>query len=94
MFPAIRDCGLGAASREKFKKQISFIKIHYNYEKFSRQSEDLTTRRMLVQDLQHNYPEITDIDYDTFFSMDLMNLHTLIEIKKLDARLNRCARMI
>ena len=48
MFPAIRDHGLGAASREKFKKQISFIKIHYNYEKFSRQSEDLTTRRMLV----------------------------------------------
>ena len=49
---------------------------------------------MLVQDLQQNYPEIQDIDYDTFFSSNLMDLHTLIELKKLDTKMQTAALMI
>jgi hypothetical protein len=49
---------------------------------------------MLVQDLQQNYPEIQDIGYDTFFTMDLISLHTLIELKKLDCKMTKAAIMI
>jgi len=82
---------MNAASREKFKKQISFIKIHYNYEKFSRQTEEVSTRRAIIYDILHNYPTITDLDYRTMMHMDIIQLHQLIERKKLNARMELSA---
>lgn len=90
-FPAIRDCGLGAASRDRFKKQLSFIKIHYNYERFSRMTDEVGMRRSLVKDLQENYPQIDDISYDNMINMDLVELSALIESRKLEMKMHVAA---
>lgn len=76
MFPAIRrDCGLNAASREQFKRELSLMKIHYNYEKFARISDEVAIRRHIIKDLlleenNHNL----GITYDDIMSMDLLQL--------------------
>ena len=42
-------------------------------------SEDAVTRRAIVVVLIENYPEIDDIDYDTLLTMDLTELHEMVE---------------
>ena len=109
MFPAIRDGGIGAASRERFKKQISFIKIHYNYEKSSKFSEEVTQRRRIVQDLQdmdtklkmvkdlkdNCVPNVLrGINYDKLMKMDIIALNELVQKKIIDSKMTRSAIII
>ena len=90
-FPSIRDTGLTAASRERFAKQIAFIKIHYNYDKYNKMSEDAVTRRAILVDLIENYPEIDDLDYGQIMTMDLLELHERMERRKIECRMEKAA---
>jgi hypothetical protein len=90
----MRDNSINAASRAKFKKEISFIKIHYDYERYTRQTEEITTRHNMIRDLRENYPDIADISYDHIMGMDLIKLHQVIEYKKLESKMNASAILI
>jgi hypothetical protein len=95
--PAIyqmRDNSINAASRAKFKKEISFIKIHYDYERYTRQTEEITTRHNMIRELRENYPDVADLSFDQIMGMDLMKLHQVIEHKKLESRMNASAIII
>ena len=93
-FPTIRDTGMFAASRDRFQKQIQFIKIQYNYEKYNKMSEDAVTRRAILVDLMENYPEIEDVDYDTVLNTDLVVLHEMIEKRKIECRMEKAATIL
>jgi hypothetical protein len=57
-------------------------------------SEDAVTRRAILLDMMENYPEITDIDYDTVLNTDLVDLHELVEKKKIECRMVKAALVI
>lgn len=84
---------MSTASRERVKKEVSFIKVHYEYEIVSRQCEEVSTRRALVRDLLDNHPEII-IGYDEMMNLELDELHQLMEQKKLDAKMNAAAALL
>lgn len=93
-FPAIRDNSINAASRAKFKKEISFIKIHYDYERYSRQTEEITTRHNMIRDIKLHYPDINDLSYELIMGMDILELHQLLERRKLDSKMDASALVI
>lgn len=57
-------------------------------------SEDAVTRRAILLDMMENYPEITDIDYNTVLNSDLVELHELVEKKKIECRMVKAALVI
>lgn len=61
--PDLRDGCLFNASRDKMKKDISFIKLHYDFDRHARQSEEIGIRHHLVAELKSKYPMI-EISYD------------------------------
>ena len=54
-------------------------------------SEDAVTRRAILLDLMENYPEITDIDYDMILNTDLVELHEMVEKRKIECRMTKAA---
>ena len=66
---------------------MSFLKIHYNYEKYARLTDEVSMRRSILTDLKDNYPEIDDISYDLMLNLDIYDLHALIENRKLDVKM-------
>ena len=83
LFPAIRDCGLSAASRDQFKKQVSLMKIQYNYEKYSRIAGDIAMRRQIIREVLQEQNECElDITYYEIMTLPVVQLKQLIEQKK------------
>jgi len=57
-------------------------------------SEDAVTRRAILLDLIENYPEITDINYETVINTELVDLHEMIEKRKIECRMDKAAIII
>ena len=50
-----RDHSLLTASRDTLKKQLSFIKLYHKFQEVSQQSESISKRRYLVNDILTNW---------------------------------------
>ena len=68
------------------------MKMNYNYQKFSRITDETTVRRQIISDLSgHNEHLTEDIPVDAMMNMDVFDLHALIEQRKLTLRMNYAA---
>jgi hypothetical protein len=56
--PCMRDHSMTSALREKSKKEMSIHKIHYDFENSIRNSEEISLRHYLVQQLLFGHPDI------------------------------------
>ena len=94
MFPKIRDSGLNAASRDRYKKELAYIKIHYDYEKIQRKSNELSARRRFLKNVKESHSDINGIKFDQLMTMDLNRLQKIIEVKKVNQRMDKAAVVI
>ena len=59
---------------------MSFMRIQFSYERFSRLTDEIAIRRQLLNDVLRENPEIEEqIPLDTLMTMDLFDLHAYIE---------------
>ena len=90
-----RNHGLDAGTRDKMHKQMSFMKIQYNYERFSRLTDEISVRRQMINDLlENNESAAKDIPVPAMMNMNVFDLHAHIEQKKIETVMNESATKI
>ena len=88
-----RDHGLNAASRDSLKKEMSFMKIHNDFNYHARVTDEVGVRRQIINDLtQYGIEE--EIPMDIIMQMDVFSLHEMVELRKLHFRMHEAASKI
>tara|TARA_B110000285_G_C15128239_1_gene621755 strand:+ start:1348 stop:1740 length:393 start_codon:yes stop_codon:yes gene_type:complete len=90
----VKEPGMSAASRERYHRELSYLKATLDYDVISRQNDDISTRRALITDIRRNYPEIQDLVYCDLMNMELSELHELLETKKMEVKMQAAARSL
>ena len=70
---------MSAASRERFHRELSYLKATLDYDVISRKNDEISARRTLIQDVRLNFPEIRDLEYSDLMNLSLHDLHELLE---------------
>ena len=82
-FSLRRDHSMKQASREKIKKEISYLKIHSDFQKCTLETEQTRMRRSIVRNLKIHHPNI-DVTYNQLMKLNFTKLNKLIEKKKFE----------
>ena len=93
-----RDHSLLTASRDTLKKQLSFIKLYHKFQEVTQQSESISRRRYLINDIMTNwsrYPQMRNkLTFKTLMELDLSELEEIIETQKLNIKMEDAASFI
>mmetsp|Transcript_19624 Transcript_19624/g.30247 ORF Transcript_19624/g.30247 Transcript_19624/m.30247 type:complete len:111 (+) Transcript_19624:2307-2639(+) len=73
-----RDHGLLVASRENIKKQYTYLKVWEEYERVSKEMEDIARRRDLLEEIATLREQVHN--YDQKFDYDLMMNKTVDDL--------------
>lgn len=92
-FALRRDHSMNNASRELFQKEISYIKIHCDYEKCTRETDEARLKHNMIKSLRNNHPNI-DISYNQIMNSNIHKLNQLIEKKKFEELMHTSATRI
>ena len=52
----VKEPGMSAASRERYHRELSYLKATLDYDVISRQNDEISTRLALIEDIRRNYP--------------------------------------
>ena len=84
---------MNAASRDSLKKEMSFMKIHNDFNYHARVTDEVGVRRQIMNDLTE-YGMHEEIPIDVIMQMDVFSLHEMVELRKLHFRMHVAASRI
>lgn len=74
---------------------MKFMQIHYNYDKFSRLTDEISVRRQIINELINaNAHKKSSLPVSAMMSMNIFDLHATVEQEKLDTIMNDAATKI
>ena len=80
------------------KKQLGFIKLYHQFQEVAQQTESISRRRTLINDIMLNWSRYPQLRYQLSFKilmeLDLRELEEIIETQKLTIRMEEAAILI